>query len=93
MISVAEASRRVGSTPHTIRRWMREGKLRSYRFGMHAMVDETDLARLLDRPTLSGPTEWRRTATGEPMPDVLLALHRSRGLPVAGRFDGSSAHP
>jgi excisionase family DNA binding protein len=54
MISVAEASRRVGRTPHTIRRWMREGKLRSYRFGMHAMVDETDLARLLDRPTPVG---------------------------------------
>lgn len=42
------------------------------------MIDERDLDALHESGTLPLPDGWRGTATGEPMPDVLGALGRSR---------------
>nr|MBA3852364.1 helix-turn-helix domain-containing protein [Chloroflexota bacterium] len=44
MLTVPEAARRVGRNPETVRRWIREGKLRSTRIGTQHLIDEADLA-------------------------------------------------
>jgi excisionase family DNA binding protein len=60
MVTVPEAARRVGRNPETIRRWIREGKLRSQKVGTQHLVDESDLDALLDDeyPMLPLPEEW-----------------------------------
>jgi hypothetical protein len=43
------------------------------------MIDEADLAALTEADTvLALPVGWRRTATKEPMPDVIAAIRSSR---------------
>lgn len=43
------------------------------------MIDETDLAELTEaKSTLAVPRGWRRTATGEVMPNVVAAIRSSR---------------
>lgn len=64
MVTVLEAARRLGEDPKTIRRWIRSGKLPT---------------RLPDgAATVTLPDAWRRTITGEPMPDVVAAIRRDR---------------
>lgn len=75
MLTVPEAARRVRRNPGTVRRWIREGKLRSTKVGTQHLIDEADLAamtrgRLLPAP----PGWWDETHTGEPMPDFLATL-------------------
>ena len=80
MLSVPEAARRVGRNPETIRRWIREGRLRSSKVGTQHFIDEADL-RVVTGPKEAMealPSEWRTTFWGDPMPDVLDALRRSR---------------
>ena len=43
-LTVPEAARRTGRNPETIRRWIREGKLRSRKVGTQHVIDEDDLA-------------------------------------------------
>jgi len=65
----------VGRDPETIRRWIRSGKLPAKNVGLQHMIDEANL------PAEAGvelPAAWRRTATGEPMPDVTEAVRRAR---------------
>lgn len=78
MLTVPEAARRVGRNPETIRRWIREGRLRSERIGTQHLVDADALDALV--VTVEPiPSEWDdRTVTGEPMPNFLAALRRSR---------------
>lgn len=80
MITVPEAARRAGRNPETIRRWIREGKLRATKVGTQHVVEERDLAAILDDEggTLPIPLEWQRTFWGGPMPDVVGAVRRSR---------------
>ena len=47
MITVPEAARRAGRNPETIRRWIREGKLRSRKVGMQHTIEEADLEAAL----------------------------------------------
>lgn len=43
------------------------------------MIDERDLAAVTEAESvLPLPLGWRRTATKEPMPDVIAALRSSR---------------
>ena len=43
------------------------------------MIDEADLAALTEAESvLPLPAGWRRTATKEPMPDVIAAIRSSR---------------
>ena len=80
MLTVPEVARRTGRNPETIRRWIREGKLRSTKVGTQHLIDEADLASVLadvsDRAPL--PPEWQHTTWGGPMPDVVAAVRLSR---------------
>jgi hypothetical protein len=63
----------------TVRRWIRSGRLRSRRIGTQHLIDESHLRALVpvSAPSLSS-SERRNSATGEPMPDVIRAVRRSR---------------
>lgn len=80
MITVPEAARRAGRNPETIRRWIREGRLRSTKVGTQHTIEERDLEALLDSDDemLPLPPEWRTTAWGAPMPNVVRMVRRSR---------------
>ena len=79
MLTVPEAARRVRRDPETVRRWIRTGRLRSRRVGTQHVIDEGDLAALTrEGEPLPLPKGWRRTVTGEAMPDVAALVRRSR---------------
>jgi excisionase family DNA binding protein len=75
---VPEAARRVRCNPETVRRWIRSGRLPSRRAGTQHLIEEADLLSLVPPAGIRLPVPWRRTATGEPMPDVVRAVRRSR---------------
>jgi excisionase family DNA binding protein len=79
-ITVPEAARRTGRNPETIRRWIREGKLRSTKVGTQHILDEDDLLALIGESSerVELPPEWQKTFWGGPMPDVVAAVRRSR---------------
>jgi len=78
MLTVPEVARRVRCNPETVRRWIRSGRLRSHRVGTQHLIAEADLRTLVAPPVMRLPAAWRTTATGEPMPDVVRAVRRSR---------------
>jgi excisionase family DNA binding protein len=78
MLTVPDAARRAGRNPETIRRWIREGKLASKRVGTQYLVDEDDLDALTSGVEIIASKVFARTVTGEPMPNVVAAVHRSR---------------
>ena len=80
MLTVPEAAKRVGRNPETVRRWIREGKMRSTRVGTQHLIDEADLSRFMQPrdSALALPPEWQNTSWGDPMPDVVAAVRRSR---------------
>jgi excisionase family DNA binding protein len=78
MLTVPEAARRTKRDPETVRRWIRSGRLKATRIGTQHLIDEGDLASLTSDATLPIPASWRRTATGERMPDVVAAIRSSR---------------
>jgi excisionase family DNA binding protein len=78
MLTVPEAARRAGRDPETIRRWIRSGRLRAHKVGTQHVIEANDLDVVLGADRLPVPEGWTRTATGEPMPDVVAAVRRSR---------------
>ena len=78
MMTVPEAARRMRCDPETVRRWIRSGRLRSRRVGTQHLIEESDLLLLSPPPEIRLPAAWRTTSTGEPMPDVVRAVRRSR---------------
>ncbi len=81
MLTVPEAARRAGKNPETVRRWIREGKLRASKVGTQHVIDEADLATMLEPDTddqLPVPPEWQTTFWGAPMPNWVAAVRRSR---------------
>jgi excisionase family DNA binding protein len=78
MLTVPEAARRARCNPETVRRWIRSGCLRSRRVGTQHLIDESDLLAFAPLPARSLPAAWRKTTTGEPMPDVVRAVRRLR---------------
>lgn len=79
MLTVPEAAERVGRDPETVRRWIRSGKLRARKVGTQHVIDEMDLDELVDdRGSDQLPKAWEQTWTGEPQPDWVRILRRSR---------------
>lgn len=78
MLTVPQAAQRVNRNPETIRRWIRSGRLRAHKVGTQHVIAEADLIELVQDNLLPVPDSWRRTLTGEPMPDILAELDRSR---------------
>jgi excisionase family DNA binding protein len=79
MMTVPEAAKRVGRDPETVRRWIRSGKLPSKKVGTQHLVDEHDLAALVDgSDSLPLPEEWRYMSDGRPQPDWVRLVRESR---------------
>jgi excisionase family DNA binding protein len=79
MLTVPQAAKRVGRDPETVRRWIRSGRLRSQRIGTQHLIDESDLAAMVE-PTdsLPLPRGLRTTWSGRPMPDVVGLIRGQR---------------
>lgn len=81
MLTVPQAAKRARRDPETVRRWIRSGKLRARKIGTQHFIEEADLAALGDEyEMLPVPKSWGwdRTWTGEPMPNPVEAVRRSR---------------
>ncbi|MGH9481352.1 MAG: helix-turn-helix domain-containing protein [Terriglobales bacterium] len=74
--TLPEAARRLRRNPETLRRWIRSGRLRARKLGTQYFIEEADLPGKAAMVPL--PAWLRRTATGEPMPDVVAVLRRHR---------------
>jgi excisionase family DNA binding protein len=78
-LTVPEAARRVGKNPETVRRWIREGKLRARKVGTQHVIEEADLEQLEhESDLLPAPDWWDRTTSGEPMPNWVAILRQQR---------------
>ncbi len=78
MITVPEAARRAGRNPETIRRWIREGKLRSTKVGTQHTIVEGDLDALLEDAELPVPDSWTHMTDGRSTPNVVRAIRLAR---------------
>lgn len=80
MITVSEAAQRVGRTPGTIRRWIREGRLTAQTAHGHRVVDAREVAEVRDDlyPMLPLPPEWQKLEDGTPAPNWAAAVALSR---------------
>jgi excisionase family DNA binding protein len=80
MLTVSEAAQRVGRTPGTVRRWIREGRLPAQAERGHSVIDPADLAAMRDElyPMLPLPPEWQRLEDGTPAPNWVAAVALSR---------------
>ncbi|CAN5375421.1 hypothetical protein BH24CHL10_BH24CHL10_11550 [soil metagenome] len=79
MLTVPEAARRLRRNPETVRRWIREGKLRSTKVGTQHFLEEADLDQLRPDALLPAPDGWWTDShTGEPLPDFMAVLRRQR---------------
>ena len=80
MLTVPEAARRTGKHPETIRRWIREGKLRAHKVGTQHVLEEEDLADAMGESsgTLPLPPEWQKAFWGGPMPDWTAIVRQQR---------------
>lgn len=80
MLTVPQAAKRVGRNPETIRRWIREGKLRASKVGTQHVIEEQDIDALVDlaSDTLPVPPAWNETFWGGPMPDYVSIIRQQR---------------
>jgi excisionase family DNA binding protein len=78
MLTVAEAARRSGRHPETIRRWIREGRLRAKKVGTQHIIEEEDLESMLEDGLLSAPADWDQMFSGDPMPNWEAIIRRQR---------------
>jgi excisionase family DNA binding protein len=80
MLTVTEAAQRVGRSPQTVRRWIRDGRLPAVtQDGRHA-IEPADLDGVRDElyPMLELPKEWQRFEDGTPVPNWAAAVAPSR---------------
>lgn len=79
MITVPEAARRARRDPETIRRWIRTGRLPARKIGTQHVIEEEDLAPLLEEDEEIGiPDRWRVMPDGRPTPNVVRAIRLAR---------------
>ena len=79
MLTIREAAARAGVAEETVRRWIRSGRLPARRDGPRLLVAAEDVTRVAPAASLPLPPEWRQTSTGEPQPDWVDLVRRSRG--------------
>lgn len=85
MLTVPEAARRAGKNPETIRRWIREGKLRARKIGQQHMIADQDLDTIVaarSRRIGEGPVGYAiaavaQTTTNEWLPAIVGRLVRA----------------
>jgi excisionase family DNA binding protein len=61
MLTVSDAAKRTDRSPETVRRWIREGKLRPQKIGTQHMIDERELEAIQRSgypDMLPVPAEW-----------------------------------
>jgi excisionase family DNA binding protein len=63
-MTVPEAARFAGRNPETIRRWIRDGKLKSERIGTQHLVSRDDVVAILPAQPLELPLHWQNPDTG-----------------------------
>ena len=79
MLTVPQAARRVGRNPETVRRWIREGKLRARKVGTQHVIEEQDLEVAAPEPwPVEIPEAWRTYEDGTPQPDWEALIRESR---------------
>ena len=78
MLTVPQVASQLGRDPETVRRWIRSGRLRARKVGTQHVIDEEDLKGLFKGDVLPMPADWKKTSTGETMPNVVHAVRRSR---------------
>ena len=79
MLTVPQAAKRSGKNPETIRRWIREGRLRAHKVGTQHVIDEADLDALSGEDVLPVPKWWPRTTpSGAVLPDSVALIRQQR---------------
>ena len=80
VLTVSETATRVGRSPDTVRRWIREGRLPARRQGGRHLIDDRDVRAIEDEihPMAPLPDEWQVGDDGSLAPNWVAALHRSR---------------
>jgi excisionase family DNA binding protein len=80
MLTIAEAAERVGRSPGTVRRWIREGRLPAVTERDERLIDSGDLDVVRDSiyPMLPLPPEWQRLEDGTPAPNWVAGVVLSR---------------
>lgn len=80
MLTVDEAAQRVGRSPGTVRRWIREGRLMAETANGHRVIDPGALDEVRDEmyPMLPLPAEWQELEDGTPAPNWVAAVALSR---------------
>jgi excisionase family DNA binding protein len=80
MLTVDEAAQRVGRSPGTVRRWIREGRLRAATAKGRHIIDPGALNEVRDEmyPMLPLPPEWQYLEDGSPAPNWVAGLALSR---------------
>ena len=78
MLTVPQAAKRIGRNPETIRRWIREGKLRASKVGTQHVIEERDLQAIEPPEMLPLPNGSQETASGARMPNVAAWIRESR---------------
>jgi excisionase family DNA binding protein len=76
-LTVPEAARRVGRNPETIRRWIREGKLRAHKVGTQHVIDDADLNDATQGMSLE-PIPDPDSTGGPETRAIVRAIHRGR---------------
>lgn len=79
MLSTAQAATRVGRGEETIRRWIRQGRLRAHKSGGRLYVHSEELDALVAPASAPLPATWAETAWGTPQPDWVAEVRRARG--------------
>jgi excisionase family DNA binding protein len=79
MLTVPEAARRIRRNPETVRRWIREGRLRCTKVGTQYLVEEADLDAVAGPDGTTALPDWLRLRPdGREQPDWVALVRDGR---------------